>query len=72
MAESRQQDKETRAVIVIARQTDTAVMLVIGNRQTEPVEMDEEGPSKKWRVCESVPIARAVYDASSGRQPVYV
>ena len=43
MAESRQQDKETRAVIVIARQTDTAVMLVIGNRQTEPVEMDEEG-----------------------------
>lgn len=34
---------KSAAGIVIARQTDTAVMLVIGNRQTEPVEMDEEG-----------------------------
>ena len=52
------QDKTKRTITVIARQTDTTVMLLVGHRQTAPVTMDAEGRPQDGPYAEVIPALR--------------
>jgi len=52
------QDKTRSSITVIARQTDTTVMLLVGHRQTAPVTMDAEGRPQDGPYAEVIPVLR--------------
>lgn len=55
IAVSRSQDKSKQSITIIARQTETTIMLLIGNRQTGPVLMDAEGHPQNGPYAEVIP-----------------
>ena len=52
------QDKTRSSITVIARQTNTTVMLLVGHRQTAPVTMDAEGRPQDGPYAEVIPVLR--------------
>lgn len=52
------QDKTRSSITVIARQTDTTVMLLVGHRQTAPVTVDAEGRPQDGPYAEVIPVLR--------------
>lgn len=67
---SRGQAEAKRSVVVIARQTDSSIMLLIGNRQSEPVAMDGEGHPCAGPYAEALPLVQqfvARHEGAAGR-----